>query len=135
MIVHGNGKGYVEGVEFHRVGQTNTIGRYPMHFHLLGTCADCYIRASSVHRSYYRCITIHGTNNATVTENVCYDVIGMGYYLEDGVEENNIISFNLAAFIHMINPSSDPPGGTGGQGTEIFQSNSELLLPADVSAR
>jgi len=67
-MIHGEGKGYVEGVELHRMGQTNVLGRYPMHFHLLeNTCHDCYFRHSSVHRSYYRCVSIHGTHNMTVT--------------------------------------------------------------------
>lgn len=76
VMVRDGGKGYIEGVEFFRVGQTNVLGRYPMHFHLLGDCDDCYLRASSIHRSYYRCISIHATNRATVTENVAYDVSG-----------------------------------------------------------
>ena len=71
IIVHNGGKGYVEGVELTRMGQTNVLGRYPIHFHDLGDeCDDCYFKHSSVHRSYYRCISIHGTDNLLVTENV-----------------------------------------------------------------
>ena len=62
VMVQSGGKGYVEGTEFYRMGQTNVLGRYPIHFHLLGdSCSDCYLRDSSVHRSYYRCVSIHGT--------------------------------------------------------------------------
>ena len=68
VMIHGGGKGYVEGVELHRMGQTNVLGQYPMHFHMLeNSCNDCYFRHSSVHRSYYRCVSIHGTHNMTVT--------------------------------------------------------------------
>jgi G8 domain len=42
VMIHGNGRGYVEGVEFYRMGQTNVLGRYPIHFHLLGNCPSCY---------------------------------------------------------------------------------------------
>ena len=67
--MHNGGKGYVEGLELHRMGQTNTLGRYPIHFHVLGDeCADCYFQDSSIHESYYRCISTHGTNNMTVGE-------------------------------------------------------------------
>ena len=132
VIVHGVGRGYVSGVEFYRMGQTNVLGRYPIHFHLLGNCPDCYVTDSAFHRSYYRCVSIHGTNNATITENVAYDVTGYCYYLEDGVEENNVISFNLAALIHAIGP--EPPGEGGGQTLNLYDEGPTLTLPADVTA-
>lgn len=131
VIVHEGGLAFVEGVELYRVGQTNVLGRYPMHFHLLGECPKCYFRYSSVHRSYYRCISIHGTNSSLVTENVGYDITGYCYYLEDGVESNNTISFNLAAFIHNIGPEN--PWGWG-QTTNVYQQSPTLTNPADVTA-
>jgi G8 domain len=132
VIVHGKGRGYVEGVEFYRMGQTNVLGRYPIHFHLLGNCPSCYVRASSFYHSFYRCVAIHGTNQALVTENVAYDVTGYCYYLEDGVEENNTLSFNLAAHIHAIGPK--PPNGMGSQEIDPIAQNLRLTLPADVTA-
>ena len=47
------------------------------------------MRDCAVHRSFYRCVSVHGTSYATVSQNVAYDVIGYCYYLEDGVEERN----------------------------------------------
>jgi len=132
VIVRNGSKGYVEGVELYRMGQTNVLGRYPMHFHLLDdSCSDCYFRDSSVHRSYYRCISIHGTHYTEVSENVAYDVSGFCYYLEDGVEHHNQISFNLGAHIHLIGPEA--PWGNG-QTTDKYQQSDTLTLPADVSA-
>lgn len=102
-----------------------------IHFHLLGEgCADCYFRDSSVHESYYRCISIHGTNGISVSENVAYDVTGFCYYLEDGVEERNTLSFNLAAHVHFI---GNPALG-GGQRIAVVKESPDLLLPADVAA-
>ena len=132
IIVYEGGKGYVEGVELYRMGQTNVMGRYPMHFHLLGeSCRDCYFRDSSVHRSYYRCISIHGTHYTQVSENVAYDVTGFCYYLEDGIEHDNRIEFNLGAHIHMIGP--EPPSGPS-QTTATYTRSDTLNLPADVTA-
>ena len=132
VIVHKGGKGYIEGVEFFRMGMTNMLGRYPVHFHLLdATCTDCYVKASSFHHSFYRCVAIHRTNGVQVSENVAYDITGYCYYLEDGVEQDNTISYNLAAFIHSIGP--DRPTG-GGQQTGVYQQNDRLTLPADVTA-
>jgi hypothetical protein len=125
------GVGQVENVELYRMGQTNVKGRYPMHFHMLGSCKTCYFRGSSIHRSFYRCIAIHGTNDSLTTENVAYDVIGFCYYMEDGVEENNTISFNLAVHIHTIGP--DIPWGYG-QTTSTYEEGPNLTLPADVTA-
>lgn len=131
IIIANGGKGFVEGVELYKMGQTNVLGRYPMHFHVLGNdCPGCYFRYSSVHQSFYRCISIHGTNNISVTENVAYDITGFCYYLEDGVEEDNTISFNLAAHIHYL---GDAPWGNG-QTTGLNYQSSDLLLPADVTA-
>jgi hypothetical protein len=132
IIVHGSGKGYVEGVELYRMGQTNVMGRYPMHFHLLGDkCTDCFFRGSSVHKSYYRCISIYGTQYTQVSENVAFDVMGFCYYLEDGVEHHNRIQYNLGAHIHLIGP--EPPSGDG-QATETYKQSVNLTLPADVTA-
>jgi G8 domain len=132
IMIHRGGKGYLEGVELLRVGQTNVLGRYPVHFHMLGNlCKGCYVKHSAVRRSYYRCVSIHGTHSTIVSENVAFDVSGYCYYLEDGIETRNTISFNLAAFIHMIGP--EPPTGFG-QTTKIYKQSSTLTLPADVTA-
>jgi len=131
IIVTNGGKGYVEGVQLYRMGQTNVLGRYPFHFHGLGNnCTGCYLRDSSIYRSFYRCVSIHGTNNLTINENVGYDVTGYCFYLEDGVEENNTLSFNLAAHIHYLGTA---PSGNG-QTTAINVASATLTLPADVSA-
>jgi hypothetical protein len=107
------------------------LGRYPIHFHLLGNCPSCYVRASSFYHSFYRCVAIHGTNQALVTENVAYDVTGYCYYLEDGVEENNTLSFNLAAHVHAIGPK---PPNSGDQDIDPIPQSIRLTLPADVTA-
>lgn len=134
-MVTGAGKLFVEGLELFRMGQTNVLGRYPMHMHLLGNCPTCYFKDSSVHHSFYRCISVHGTNQSTVTENVAYDVTGFCYYLEDGVEHDNTISYNLAAHIHTLGPNI-PSGWSQGLSDydESAVAGQELTLPADVTA-
>lgn len=61
-----------------------------------------YLIDSSVHDSFYRCASIHGTNDVVLSQNVAHNVRGHCYYLEDGVEERNTIEYNLASFIHPI---------------------------------
>jgi hypothetical protein len=43
-----------------------------------------------------RILTIHGVHSLTVEKNVGYNVHGHNFFLEDGIETNNIIQYNLA---------------------------------------
>ena len=103
-IVVGKGEGRLRGVEFFRMGMTNVMGRYPVHFHhhdpeagQVSMMTDC-----SVHRSYFRAISIHNAFNLKVQRNTAFDITGHAFYLESGVEEQNRVEFNLAAFVHPI---------------------------------
>ena len=85
----------VEGVELHFMGQKGKVARYPMHWHMMGAVDGQYFAGSSVWKSFNRCVTVHGTDNARVEGNVCYDHLGHGYFLEDGAETGNLIAGNL----------------------------------------
>ena len=61
---------------------------------------------------------------------MAFDVIGFCYYLEDGVEEHNVIEHNLAALVHFIGA----PARASGQFTGWTVAHDELILPADVAA-
>lgn len=95
VMVMAGGRAFVDSVELTRVGRLGELGRYPFHWHLVGDGREQFIRNSSVHHSYQRCVTIHGTSNATVQDNVCFDHIGHGYFLEQGNEVDNTITGNL----------------------------------------
>ena len=144
MIEGTYAEGRFSGVEFFRMGQTNFEGRYPIHYHLIYDGGEkSYVRDSSFHRSFYKCITLHGTNKVLVSRNVAYDITGSCLYLEDGVEENNVIEFNLHAHIHTIHPSSSvrqgaPPGEAQGLGDPKYlpdvYSSKDLTTPTDATA-
>ncbi|MDG9669446.1 FG-GAP-like repeat-containing protein [Hahella sp. CR1] len=87
--------GRLSNVELTRMGQRRKLGRYPFHWHLAGNAAGQYIRNSSIHHTYNRAITVHGTNNASVENNVCYDNLGHALFMEDGNETGNRIVGNL----------------------------------------
>ena len=95
LMIMSGGKAYVDSVEFFKMGQAGIMARYPFHWHWVGNGAGQFISNSSVHRSFQRCINIHRTTHVSVTNNVCYDFKGHGFFLEDGVETDNIISNNL----------------------------------------
>ena len=83
-------------IELYRMGQKAILGKYPWHWHLLHEFGNGqYFKNSSVHKSYNRAITIHGTSYVTVENNFFYDHIGHGVFLEDGSERYNTIKDNV----------------------------------------
>lgn len=125
---------HISGVRAFRMGQENVMGRYPFHFHLMGDIAgSSYIQDSVVEHSFFRAFTLHGTSSARVSRNVAFDVSGSAYYLEDGIEENNIFEFNLAAFVNIIGRLNDYDLG-GGQAGVTLRTEANRLLPTDATA-
>ncbi|XP_062611584.1 protein DDB_G0287365-like [Saccostrea cucullata] len=101
-FIKGFGSVRVEGVELTNLGQPLITGRYPLHYHMCEDLADTslypvrsYLRMNSIHHSQFRCVTIHGTHNSTVTDNVCYDTVGHGFFIEDGGEKDTYLRGNL----------------------------------------
>jgi len=128
-----NAAARMSSVEFRRMGQTNNIGRYPVHFHLLGEAGNnSYVEDSAIHQSYYRCVVVHGTNGTRVSRNVAFDAIGMCFYLEGGNEERNVIEHNLGAHVHPIGKTlfdfKEP------QTFFDVSASSKLAVPVDVAA-
>jgi len=104
VMVHRGGKAFIDSVEFFQMGQAGLMGRYPIHWHIAGDVRGQYIRNSSIHRSWQRCVVIHDTNSLEVKNNVCFNFKGHGFMLEDGTEQNNIIDGNLAIFAQFPSP-------------------------------
>src|SRR5687767_840016 len=88
-------KMYVSGVELNRMGQHLTKARYPIHWHLVGEGQGQYIRNSAIHDTFNRCVTVHGTHNLRVENNVTYNTVGHCFFLEDGIETGNQYVRNL----------------------------------------
>lgn len=101
---------HASGIELYLMGQKSLLGRYPFHWHLLGNAPGQYIKNSSIHDSFNRCVTVHGTNDTLVADNVCYNFIGHGYFLEDGYEERNVFDHNLGVLARKPRrcPTVDP---------------------------
>ncbi len=91
----GTGASKVSGVEFNKVGTAGVLGAYPFHWHLCKDVKGQYIKNSSIRNSYNRAVTVHGTQNATVQNNVCFNIKGHAIFLEDAVETGTLIDNNL----------------------------------------
>ncbi|XP_051002201.1 cell surface hyaluronidase [Acomys russatus] len=88
-------------VELKGMGQQQ-LGRYPVHFHLCGDVDSKggYIQPASVdglsvHHSFSRCITVHGTNGLLIKDTIGFDTLGHCFFLEDGIEQRNVLFHNL----------------------------------------
>ena len=131
----GTAQGRFSGVQAINMGQLNILGRYPFHFHMMGEsvgASKSYFQDCSVLNSQFRCYTVHGTNSTRLSRNVAFNATGMCFYIEDGVEENNLFEYNLAAHVA---PIYQPANGDWGQGGQTFKAiPGQLLIPADTSA-
>ena len=96
-MYHRDSAGSLAYTEFRHLGKKNTLGRYSLHFHLAGeTMRGGFVKGNSIWDSHNRWLTIHGTNYLYVHDNVGYQSIGHGFFLEDGTEVCNILDRNLA---------------------------------------
>ena len=135
-------KMYVSGVELSRMGQNMHLARYPIHWHILGEGQGQYIQNSSIHDTYSRCVTVHGTNDVRVENNVTYNTVGHCFFLEDAVEHGNQFIHNLA-MLTKCHPDGKPcvptnlgPAGSGGGfgAGAAGQAAKDVLLPSDNTA-
>ncbi|KAI7798959.1 putative fibrocystin-L, partial [Triplophysa rosa] len=94
--------GRIEYVEIFHAGQAFRLGRYPIHWHLMGDVQyKSYVRGCAIHQSYNRAISIHNTHNLLVERNVIYDIKGGAFFITDGTETGNILQYNLAVFVRQ----------------------------------
>jgi len=126
---------YVSGVELSRMGQHLHLARYPIHWHILGEGQGQYIENASIHDTYSRCVTVHGTNNLRVENNVTYNTVGHCFFLEDAVETGNQFIHNLAiqTKCHPTLPC-EPTNLTIAHQSNAGQSSPNILIPSDNTA-
>uniref|UniRef100_A0A8J8Y8B9 hyaluronoglucosaminidase n=1 Tax=Callithrix jacchus TaxID=9483 RepID=A0A8J8Y8B9_CALJA len=88
-------------VELKHMGQQQ-LGRYPVHFHLCGDVDykggyrhTTFVDGLSIHHSFSRCISVHGTNGLLIKDTIGFDTLGHCFFLEDGIEQRNTLFHNL----------------------------------------
>ncbi|MBO9669345.1 MAG: G8 domain-containing protein [Sphingobium sp.] len=136
-------KMYVEGVELNRMGQNMHLARYPIHWHVLGEGKGQYIKNASIHDTYNRCVTVHGTNDLRIENNVTYNIVGHCFFLEDGIEHGNQFVHNLAIQVkcHPTKPCAPTNLAANGENSYTYEqrmtfrlasfSGKDTLLPSD----
>lgn len=99
-------------VEATNMGQASQLGRYAIHFHMIGAVHTSYLKGLSVNRSFNRAFTIHGNQFLRITDNFAYNVKGHTVFIEDGIETKNYIANNLIMMtkrsMSLLNTDSSP---------------------------
>lgn len=128
-------KMFISSVELNRMGQHMNLARYPVHWHVIGEGQGQYIRNSAIHSTYSRCVTVHGTNNLTIENNVTFDNVGHCFFLEDGIETGNqfINNLGMKTKCHPTQPCQ-PTNLTNGHTSQDGQKVDTILIPSDNTA-
>ena len=85
----------IQGVEMQKFGK-DQLGSYPIHFHMDDDVAGkVLVDSNSIDHSYDKCVTVHSTQNLTISNTVCVRAVGHLFYEEIGDEagisfQNNI---------------------------------------------
>ena len=94
MVMNGAAM-HIDGAELTKMGQAGILGKYPLHWHMLGDATGQYVTNTSIHDTFNKGMTIHGTQNTWVENNAIYNNVGHTYYFEDGSEFGNVLVNNL----------------------------------------
>lgn len=96
-VYHRFSRGSIGWARFAHLGKESELGRYPIHYHLVGdTMRGSSVQGVAIVDSHNRWITIHGTQYLVVRDCVGYKSVGHGYFMEDGTEVFNLFDHNLA---------------------------------------
>ncbi len=127
---------HVSGIELYHMGQYMHLARYPIHWHLLGDAPGQYIQDSAIHDTYSRCVTVHGTNDVRVQNNVTYNTVGHCFFLEDAVETGNQFIHNLAILTkcHPDGKPCEPTNLALAHQSPAGQKAKNILIPSDNTA-
>ncbi|CAE8605090.1 unnamed protein product [Polarella glacialis] len=116
------GSGYMD-LRYTRVeycGQRPIMGRYCLHFHMMKKCPRCVFQGNAVVEGQHVGITVHGTHQSLVDQNVIWDARANGLYTEDGNEMNNTLSRNVMICTDWTKCSVDWVSGNFAQTAGIF---------------
>ena len=64
----------LSNVEVFNAGQAFMLGKYPIHFHMVGNVEASFVKQCSVHHTFNRALTFHAVQHLKAEENVAYHV-------------------------------------------------------------
>lgn len=109
-MFHHESLGGISYAEFAHLGKEGTLGRYPIHYHVVGpSMRGTSVVGASIWDSHNRFITIHGTDYLLVRDCVGYKSVGHGFYMENASEVYNFLDHNLAVLTYEGSPLPNQP--------------------------
>lgn len=129
----------IEGVVFQNMGQQGTLGRYPIHFHILGDVPGTICRKNTVRNSNQRCVVVHASHSITIEQNVAFNTSGHCFMTEEGGEHSNKFLGNLGMLTKpvkkVIQPKgANPPLETDASPATFWMTNALNILVGNVAA-
>lgn len=104
-MYHAHSRGGISYARFAHLGKEGVLGRYAIHFHLVGnTMRGSQVLGVAIVDSSNRWVTIHGTEYLIVRDCVGYRSAGHGFFMEDGTEIYNLLDRNLAVQANRTKP-------------------------------
>jgi hypothetical protein len=104
-LYHAYSRGGISYARFAHLGKQGVLGRYPIHFHLVGdTMRGSQVLGVAIVDSLNRWMAIHGTNYLVVRDCVGYRSLGHGFFMENGTEIYNLLDRNLAVQAYSTKP-------------------------------
>ncbi|GIW94668.1 MAG: hypothetical protein KatS3mg110_2709 [Pirellulaceae bacterium] len=96
-VYHAFSRGSISYARFAHLGKEGVLGRYPIHYHLVGdSMRGSSVVGVAIVDSHNRWVTIHGTHYLLVRDCIGYRSVGHGFFMEDGTEIYNLLDRNLA---------------------------------------
>ena len=116
IMIHAPGDelviGRIENLQLNAVGQAFLIGKYPIHYHMIGRVTKSYIRNNAIDGSFNRGITLHGVKYLRVERNCIHNAMGHTIFVEDAAETKNYVAYNVVALtmqsFSMLNTDTTP---------------------------
>ena len=92
-----------------------------------------YVRNAAIHDTFNRCVTVHGTDNLNVENNVTFNTVGHCFFMEDGIEQGNRFVSNLGiqTKCHPTLPCQPTNLGIPSERTQGGQESENVLIPSD----
>jgi hypothetical protein len=104
-MYHHESRGSISYAEFAHLGKEGALGRYPIHYHLIGsTMRGSSVIGASIWDSHNRFVTIHGTNFLVIRDCIGYQSVGHGFFMEDATEVFNFLDHNLSVHAYEAEP-------------------------------
>lgn len=106
--------GRLANLEIRNGGQAFRLGRYAIHWHMIGNVKQSFQRNCSIHHSWNRGVAVHGVHFLRVESNFAYHSMGHTFFTEDGIEAYNRLENNFALktipSMNLLNTDQTPAG-------------------------